>query len=955
MRNLKKILSLALALMMILSVTASAAFTDAAKIDADYAESATVLNDMGIFQGYEDGSFRPTNAITRAEVAAIVYRIATADVQDEKVALYVDSTNFPDVKAADWFSGYVGYCTNAGYIKGYEDGTFKPLKTVTGFETLAMILRAMGYDAENEFSGAQWSQNIAKIATKAGMLNNVKPGLLAAPATREMVAELLFAGLQATTVKFVPAWGYIEGLKSLGEANFELAPTGVVADEWGRPSEGWSYLYDDEIEETLFAKTPKATYYTAVTECEVAAAAGVSTSKEYTLFVNAGTSTTKYTVDATDTVTKLGAQGRKTEVYSDRIVMVDTFLAEVTSVSEAAYDALGHLKTPSKIVLKVWDAATATENYYMTNGKTNYTYVAGDMVLINAYTGSNTATVSGKVTKDGTTDKAKYAEIAGKALAIEGAQSIIYTNAKQHNVNGTIYFDSAELHLDEAGASTAKHTWYFDNNNNLIGATDIASATSYGVITNIWWAGSTADGSGLANATVTYMDGTTGVVTINKMSVHNGAIGAAYEEWTGKPTYSTDQATLMTFQSNGFRVSTDAKTNATYDTFGIVADHLFKFTTSSDGTVAAYEVAGSAADTDGLANVTTAILKDTVFNTGVMVGSHTKFLVRSGSSFAVTTGYNNIVSYQAGEVDYVDLNKDGTADYVYIIADPADAQKEVLFYYAGGQIEYAKGVWTVPGYIDGVAGTILVKENADTATYLADVAYTNVVEDIITAGAHNLYLLQITNGYVETDTDINPLTAGAVSFTGGVYANAYANTTPVVHFITGAAGDKFVNNQYVDYNAGATVTYGYSEAITKVVGEQLTSDMSEKDVIVVWNNMAGVGQYMSLQMYVVDSDTTVTPPPAVNNWTASTNAAYEYNMVTKQIYIKSTASTKTIGEMATDFGATATYLKAPGAVISEQVATGSAAANYRVIEAVSAGYQVEIINAAGTWTIVLSK
>ena len=80
MRNLKKILALVLALVMSLSLmaTASAAdFTDAGSVNDTYALAAKVLNGVEVFRGYEDGSFKPQNNITRAEVAAIVYRIAT--------------------------------------------------------------------------------------------------------------------------------------------------------------------------------------------------------------------------------------------------------------------------------------------------------------------------------------------------------------------------------------------------------------------------------------------------------------------------------------------------------------------------------------------------------------------------------------------------------------------------------------------------------------------------------------------------------------------------------------------------------------------------------------------------------------------------------------------------------------------------------------------------------------
>ena len=70
----------------------------------------------------------------------------------------------------------------------------------------------------------------------------------------------------------------------------------------------------------------------------------------------------------------------------------------------------------------------------------------------------------------------------------------------------------------KAAQKDAKYTWYFDSYNNLIGAVEIAAATSYGVINSIWWAGNATDGSGVAKANVTYMDGTTAQVDISKMT-----------------------------------------------------------------------------------------------------------------------------------------------------------------------------------------------------------------------------------------------------------------------------------------------------------------------------------------------------------------------------------------------------------------------------------------------------
>ena len=251
---MKKLLAMVLALVMTLSlaVSANAAFKDVKDIDETYAESAAVLNGLGVFKGYEekDGtfSFQPKNAITRAEVAAIVYRIYTQDVKDAYVKNYETYNKFGDMAGAGWAKGYIGYCANAALVKGYPNGTFVPSGKVTGYEVLAMILRAVGYDQKNEFTGADWALHVAEIAERQGILDNVKGVDLNAPATREVVAELLFQSIKVPMVTYTAAFGYQNvGLnekadnklfaknKTLGTKNFELdCVTGyVTANDYG--------------------------------------------------------------------------------------------------------------------------------------------------------------------------------------------------------------------------------------------------------------------------------------------------------------------------------------------------------------------------------------------------------------------------------------------------------------------------------------------------------------------------------------------------------------------------------------------------------------------------------------------------------------------------------------------------------------------------------------------------
>ena len=231
---MKKLLALVLALVMTLSlavVGSNAAFKDADKVNETYSEAVNVLSGMKVFQGYTDGSFQPKGAITRAEVAAIVYRLYTGDVADKQASLYATYNKFSDMDGAKWAAGYIGYCANAGLVKGYDAKTFGPADKVTGYQALAMILRAVGYDKNGEFTGADWQLHVAQYAQQLGVLKNVKNEDLNAPASRELVAELLFrTAAEVPTVTYTAALGYnsmssIIGTTkndTLGKKNFGL-------------------------------------------------------------------------------------------------------------------------------------------------------------------------------------------------------------------------------------------------------------------------------------------------------------------------------------------------------------------------------------------------------------------------------------------------------------------------------------------------------------------------------------------------------------------------------------------------------------------------------------------------------------------------------------------------------------------------------------------------------------
>ena len=140
-------------------------------------------------------------SITRAETAALVYRIATADVKDTQRDLYTNNP-FTDLGSAAWANGYISYGYNAEILKGNGDNTFTPNAPVTGYATLAMILRTMGYGKNHEFEGESWEIQTAATARQVGLLNGVTAAdeaTLGQAAPRGLVAQILFNALLQPT------------------------------------------------------------------------------------------------------------------------------------------------------------------------------------------------------------------------------------------------------------------------------------------------------------------------------------------------------------------------------------------------------------------------------------------------------------------------------------------------------------------------------------------------------------------------------------------------------------------------------------------------------------------------------------------------------------------------------------------------------------------------------------
>ena len=102
--------------------------------DAWYCSSVSTLSKMGIIAGYPDGTFRPNAPITRAEFAAIATRF---DNNGDKTPV-----SFTDI-IGHWAEGEITVAANHGWVSGYGDNTFRPQNQITRAETMSLVNRVL--------------------------------------------------------------------------------------------------------------------------------------------------------------------------------------------------------------------------------------------------------------------------------------------------------------------------------------------------------------------------------------------------------------------------------------------------------------------------------------------------------------------------------------------------------------------------------------------------------------------------------------------------------------------------------------------------------------------------------------------------------------------------------------------------------------------------------------------
>lgn len=256
MRKFSKTMALLLALALVFTtfgaVTVSAAsFGDT---QGHWAEGVIdKWSGAGVVNGYSDGTFKPDNNITRAELAKVISTArqytATADI------------NFSDVAADDWYAEDLKKCVAAGVIGGYEDGTFKPDNNVTREEAAAMFQRAYQVNSHGLITFADsaeispWAQTAVTALVGTGVINGYPEDNTFRPAASITRAEVVKVLDGITSVGTQPGATTAPGQNNVsagtlvsgglgGSANGGYAPSGSSGGNPGSGNNGVSVTFN---------------------------------------------------------------------------------------------------------------------------------------------------------------------------------------------------------------------------------------------------------------------------------------------------------------------------------------------------------------------------------------------------------------------------------------------------------------------------------------------------------------------------------------------------------------------------------------------------------------------------------------------------------------------------------------------------------------------------------------
>ena len=593
---MKKFLSLVLALVMTMSlVTVSAGakdFTDSSKIN--YSEAVDVLSEAKVIDGYADGAFNPSNTLTRGAAAKIICNLILGPTAAS--ALVADAAPYSDVAANHPFAGYIAYCQKTGIISGYADGTFKPANSLTGYAFMKMLLGALGYDAANEgYTGANWSINVAKQAISIGLNDGLKGEFNGVKAVnREEACLYAFNTLNATMVEYtnqtiVIANGTVKTDKVAKDmennartetikednkmqfaekyfTNLEKEPT---SDDFGRPANKWTYKNTDigtYVDYTLMV----AEYTDGVSGKDVYNKIGKTAMDKYDLTA---------TIDGNDAAKTILADVNKNNkddmAGTDTGVLTQVFVDDDNKAA-AIVEINTYLGIADSDYSEKKDEAKFTVWGLSKEGKT-YTKVAFNKDgTLKTTSDSASFTVSGEdfnVSKVEEDDAYLFTVAAGEVQTFVPAEAVkdteitsfkkgsnVTAGGTKYSFNAAAYYDAEVLKDYTDGTVTnlkdTTYNIYLDTYGNLIGLEEVDAVDNYVFIT-----GADNGSSNLStktnDANAIFLDGTSKVIEVSNTKGDGVADSPIVNKWF---TYTVDKNgvyTLKNIKSDDFNSTKD--------------------------------------------------------------------------------------------------------------------------------------------------------------------------------------------------------------------------------------------------------------------------------------------------------------------------------------------------------------------------------------------------------------
>lgn len=165
-------------------------------------------------QGYPDGTVKPAGNITRAETAAILFRLMD---EGSRKTYYSTTSGFRDVASGSWYNTYVATLNNAGVITDSSNGYFRPNEAITRAELAAMLANftetAGAANYFNDVSASYWAANAIAICAKLGWINGYPDGTFR-PDKNVTRAELMAMINRATGRAPKSADAFLPGMKT---------------------------------------------------------------------------------------------------------------------------------------------------------------------------------------------------------------------------------------------------------------------------------------------------------------------------------------------------------------------------------------------------------------------------------------------------------------------------------------------------------------------------------------------------------------------------------------------------------------------------------------------------------------------------------------------------------------------------------------------------------------------